>query len=110
MLNEYDFLERFNIVEDNSINDSAIYSNKTVTIDDTGIADAVEKVYDSVVVVETYVNGRLYGTGSGFVYTTDNNHGYILTNNHVIKDATEVKVVFNNDLSKKADVDIVGKD
>ena len=80
------------------------YSNKKVTVDDTGIADAVEKVYDSVVVVENHVDGRLYATGSGFVYKTDNNYGYILTNNHVIINATEVLVKFTNKESVKADV------
>lgn len=80
------------------------YGNKNVTINDTGIADSVEKVYDSVVVVENYVNGKLYGTGSGFVYKTDNNYGYILTNNHVVNGATEVNIKFTNDKSAKADV------
>ena len=105
LLREYDVLDKF-VVSNDHIN----YANKSVTIDDTGIADAVEKVYDSVVVVETYINGKQYASGSGFVYTTDNNYGYILTNNHVISDATNVKVVFNNDLTSKIDVDIVGKD
>lgn len=84
------------------------YSNKKVTIDDTGIADAVEKVYDSVVVVENYVNDKLYGTGSGFVYKTDNSYGYILTNNHVLSNATSVKVKFTN--KETADAEVVGND
>ena len=67
------FIYRYFDSSENHIN----YSNKSVTIDDTGIADAVEKVYDSVVVVENYVNGQLYGTGSGFVYKTDDKYGYI---------------------------------
>ena len=83
-------------------------SNKSVTVDDTGIADAVEKVYDSVVVVENYVNGSLYATGSGFVYKTDNSYGYILTNSHVITNATSIKLGFTND--KKAEAEIVGTD
>ena len=32
-------------------------SNRNVTVNDTGLADAVEKIYDAVVVVENYVNG-----------------------------------------------------
>lgn len=79
-------------------------TNKNVTIDDTGIADAVEKVYDSVVVVENYMGDKLYGTGSGFVYKTDNLHGYILTNNHVLQNATSVKVIFTGGEKAKADV------
>lgn len=88
--------------------DNVDTSNKNVTIDDTGIADAVEKVYDSVVVVENYVNGSLYATGSGFVYKTDKNYGYILTNSHVITNATSIKLGFTND--KKADAEVVGVD
>ena len=58
--------------------------NKNVTVTDTGIADAVDKVYDAVVVVKTYINKGLYATGTGFVYKKDGNKTYILTNNHVI--------------------------
>ena len=43
-------------------------SEKEVTVTDTGIADAVEKVYDSTVVVEVYKNNKLYGSGSGFIF------------------------------------------
>lgn len=83
-------------------------SNKNVTIDDTGIADAVSKVYDSVVVIENYVSGRLYATGSGFVYDTDNSYGYILTNSHVVSGATSLNVVFTND--EKVEAEVVGND
>ncbi len=81
---------------------------KNVNIIDNGISEAVNKVYDSVVVVETYVNGNIYSTGTGFVFKTDNKKGYILTNNHVIENNTEVYVIFTNE--KKVKVDIVGKD
>lgn len=88
--------------------DNINYSNKNVTVTDNGIADAVEKVYDSVVVVENYVNGNLYATGSGFVYETDNTYGYILTNSHVLTNATGVKLGFTND--EKVDATVVGID
>ena len=88
---------------DNST-DNIDRTNKNVTINDTGIADAVEKVYDSVVVVENYVNGSLYATGSGFVYKTDNNYGYELTNSHVISNATSIKLGFTNNEKVKAEV------
>ena len=92
---------------DNST-DNIDRSNKSVTVNDTGIADAVEKVYDSVVVIENYVNGRLYATGSGFVYKTDNSYGYVLTNSHVISNATSIKLGFTND--KKVEAEVVGVD
>jgi S1-C subfamily serine protease len=39
------------------------------------------------------------GTGSGVIISED---GYIVTNNHVIKDATELEVTLNNNKSYKA--------
>lgn len=81
---------------------------KEVTVTDNGIADAVEKVIDSVVVVENYRNGKLYGTGTGFVYKTDNSYGYILTNQHVVSGSTSVKVVFTN--NKEIEATLIGSD
>ena len=81
---------------------------KDVTITDTGIADAVEKVYDSVVTVKNYVRNQLYSTGSGFVFKVDNKYGDILTNYHVISGGNEVSVVFTNNKDEK--VTIVGYD
>lgn len=83
-------------------------TKREVTITDQGIAEAVEKVYDSVVVVESYSRGKLYSTGTGFVYKTDDDKAYILTNHHVIENADEVKVVFTN--NEKESVTIVGSD
>lgn len=81
---------------------------KDVTVTDTGIADAVEKVYDSVVTVKNYSRGQLYSTGSGFVFKTDDKFGYILTNYHVISGGSEVSVVFTNNKEEK--VTVVGYD
>lgn len=83
-------------------------TKREVTVTDTGISEAVSKIYDAVVVVESYSDGRLYGTGTGFVYKTDDNNGYILTNHHVIENCDEIRVVFTND--EKVDVEIVGSD
>lgn len=82
--------------------------NKDVTITDTGIAEAVEKVYDAVVVVEVYQNGNLYSTGTGFVFKKDDKKGYILTNNHVISNGNEVYVIFTDNSKEK--VEVVGYD
>lgn len=69
---------------------------KDVTITDNGIADAVEKVYDSVVVVNTYVNGKVTSSGTGFVYQKEDKKAYILTNNHVINGGDDVYVTFTD--------------
>lgn len=77
---------------------------KDVTVTETGIADAVEKVYDSVVTIETYKKEKLYATGTGFVYKNENGKGYVLTNNHVVESADSVRVVFTNGNSVEASV------
>lgn len=81
---------------------------KDVTVTDTGIADAVEKVYDSVVTVKNYARNQLYSTGSGFVFKIDDKYGYILTNYHVINGGSEVSVIFTNNKEEK--VTVVGYD
>lgn len=53
-------------------------------------------------------NGRLEeapGSGSGFAISTD---GYIVTNNHVIEDASSIKVSFADGVERSAD--LIGRD
>lgn len=52
-----------------------------------------------------YNNQPQVATGSGVVVSED---GYIVTNNHVVKDADEIEVVFNNNKTYKAK--LIGKD
>ena len=78
----------------------------TITESDT-IAPAVDKVYDSVVTVSNYQNS-LAGLGTGFVYKTDDNYGYILTNNHVVEDAKKLTVTNTQDVT--VDATLLGKD
>lgn len=68
-----------------------------VVIDNTGISAAVEKVYDAVVMIKNYQGSKLASTGSGFVYKTDEKYGYIMTNEHVVENATKVSVVMTNE-------------
>lgn len=81
---------------------------KSLTVSDDGIADAVEVVYDSVVVVTTYKNNEPYASGTGFVYKEDKNYGYILTNNHVIEKSDKVTVLLSN--GEVVETTILGSD
>lgn len=68
-------------------------------------------IYEGPRNIWEYYNGKqkgekaLQGAGSGVIITPD---GYIVTNNHVIKDASEIQVTLNNNLTYKAKV--VGTD
>lgn len=69
--------------------------NITAT-DDNSIKEAVSKIYDSVLLIQNYQKNQLAGTGTGFVYKKDSQYGYVITNHHVIENASEVKVTNNN--------------
>lgn len=48
------------------------------------------------------------GVGSGVIYQKNNGSAYIVTNNHVIDGASEIKVQLHN--SKQVDAKLIGKD
>ena len=91
-----------------SITESITKLEKDVTVTDSGIADAVEKIYDAVVIVATYKNDTAVASGTGFVYKQDGDTYYILTNYHVIEDGNNVKVTFTD--GTQLDTVIVGHD
>lgn len=71
---------------------------KTVNvIEEESIKSAIEKVYDSVLVIEAYSIDGGNSVGSGFIYKVDNKNGYVLTNYHVVKDSDSIMVVNNDD-------------
>lgn len=81
---------------------------KEVTVNENGIADAVEKIYDAVVVVETYKRDTLYATGTGFIFKKDDNKYYVMTNYHVIEDGNNIKIVLTD--NSTYDVEVIGGD
>lgn len=83
-------------------------SEKEVTITDKGIADAVEKIFDAVVVVENYRQNRLYGSGTGFFYKVEGNKAYILTNFHVVNKQEKVYIILTD--GEKIEAKVVGSD
>lgn len=83
-------------------------TEKEVTVNEKGIADAVEKVYDSVVTVETHKAGKQIASGTGFVYKAEKGKAYILTNNHVIESGDQVYLVFTN--GNRHEAKLIGSD
>ena len=79
-------------------------TEKEVTVNENGIADAVDKIYDAVVVVETFKNDKLAASGTGFVFRKDEKKAYIMTNHHVIDGGDAIKVIFTNGEEKTTEV------
>lgn len=81
---------------------------KDVTITENGIADAVDKVYDSVIVVSTYKQNQIIGTGSGFIYKKNESEAYLITNHHVVDGGNSFKITFTD--GDLVDATLVGSD
>ena len=94
-------------LDNDSNSGSLVKKDVTITSNDS-INESIDKVYDSVVVVNNYQNSRLAGYGSGFVYKKDNKYGYILTNNHVVENASEIKVTLSS--GEEIDAKVLGTD
>ncbi len=71
-------------------------------VEENSITGAIERVYDTVVVIESYSDSELVGTGTGFVYKIDSEKGYIMTSAHVISSGDNVSVTFSDDKSVEA--------
>ncbi len=80
-------------------------TEKEVTVTDTGIADAVDKIYNAVVVVKTYQRNQLYATGTGFIYKHEGNKYYLLTNYHVIQSGDSIGVVLTDGSEEKVTIE-----
>lgn len=78
------------------------------TINENSIANAVDKVYDATVVVQTLKDNSPVSTGTGFVYKVDGSTAYVMTNNHVVSGGDTAKVIFSDGTS--ADTKILGGD
>lgn len=80
--------------------------NKTV-VTEKGIEEAIGNVYDAVVTVNSYYGETKVGTGSGFIYKSDD-RGYILTNNHVIENANNYTVILST--GEIVEAQLLGRD
>ncbi len=70
--------------------------NEVQVMEKNSLKDSIDKIYNAVVVIETYdKNENIIGTGSGFFYKK-NDMGYIITNNHVIEKSSIIKVINMN--------------
>lgn len=92
-----------------NVQQSVVKNITTSELVETSISMSVDKVYSSTVIIVAYKNGQQVSTGTGFVYKKDKKNAYIMTNNHVVDEADEVEVEFN-DKSERIDAKIIGGD
>ena len=76
----------------------------TMVVNNMGLSQSVNKIYDSVVAISNYQKNTLAGSGSGFVYKKDDKYGYIMTNQHVVEDATKVEVKFTSGVTVEGEL------
>jgi serine protease Do len=68
-------------------------TKKNVTVTETNtIKDAIDKIYNAVYLIEAYKNSQKISSGTGFAYKKDSKYGYVITNQHVIENADQVKI------------------
>lgn len=96
----------FNFDETSDEKSESVVKNVTITETNT-ISEAIDKVYDSVVVIEVSTRSGS-GTGSGFVYKKDDTTGYIITNHHVVDGATSIYVI--NSAGVECEAKLLGSD
>lgn len=86
----------------NKTNIEKVVSDVNITETNT-LKSAINKVYDSVVVIQSYnTNGKLISSGTGFYYKKDSSRGYIITNYHVIEKSKKIKVVDTSNIENEA--------
>lgn len=74
-----------------SIGDPSV--NRTLRETDQALVNVVEAVSPAVVNIDYKIGSQTAGTGTGFIYRND---GWIVTNDHVVGDRTEVTVTLQD--------------
>ncbi|MET3575902.1 S1C family serine protease [Bhargavaea ullalensis] len=93
--------------------------SKTISMDiNTGITEAVEKTSSTVVgVTNLQTSGNYWtnstdpvpvGVGSGVIYKKKDGKAYVVTNNHVVENATQLEVTLED--STKVEGKLLGRD
>ena len=71
--------------------------NSTVIVENGSLSAAVEKAYNTAVMVKTFNNNRVKGSGSGFIYKIEGDSAYIMTNHHVIDGGNKWTIITSTD-------------
>lgn len=103
------FLATLNGCQSNAIkNNTAGLQNQVIqlynennSLTPSSVEEAVEKVYDSVVVINAYLSSG-YSSGAGVLFAESEEYSYILTCHHVIEDALSYEIILSDQTSYSA--------
>lgn len=73
-----------------------VYNNNTINGFTSDLTNVISKTESKVVSITSSAHENLVSIGSGVVYSKDDTGVYIVTNQHVIANSTEIFVTFDN--------------
>lgn len=100
-------LTTFTLVKFTKVLDNFLL-NKNSVYEKNSLKNSVEKIYNAVVVVQSYNSSSKESSGTGFVYKKDSKYAYILTNEHILSESNETKVITASD--ELVEAAVLGKD
>ncbi|MBP3920563.1 MAG: trypsin-like peptidase domain-containing protein [Bacilli bacterium] len=84
-------------------------TERTVSVtEDNTIKSSIDKIYDAVVLVETYNNSAQLSSGTGFIYKKNDDVSFLITNHHVIEKGNKFKITLAN--KEEVDATVLGSD
>lgn len=98
----------FNAKADTTINPDGTIVQTVVTEFDTDVTRVVENSIEKVVGIQAIQFDEIFSTGSGAIFDSKDGVVHIITNNHVVEDASLIHVVFAN--GEELEATLIGSD
>lgn len=98
----------FNTQTDTTVNPDGTVVQTVVTEFDTDVTRVVESSIEKVVGIQALQFDEVFSTGSGAIFDSKDGLVHIITNNHVVEDATKIRVVFAN--GEEVEAKLMGSD
>ena len=98
----------FNQKTDTTVNPDGTVVQTVVTEFDTDVTRVVETSIEKVVGIQAIQFDEVFSTGSGAIFDSKDGLVHIVTNNHVVENASKIRVVFAN--GEEVEAKLMGSD